>query len=100
MLATRNVAILLLPDVEVLDFTSPFEVFSAASRWTDLPALNVFTVAERPEPVLARNGLSGNANHLLADCPRPDILVVSEYQGTRGEIDNEALIRWIGHAAS
>jgi hypothetical protein len=34
---TRNLAILIFEDVEVLDFCGPFEVFSVANRFTDPP---------------------------------------------------------------
>jgi hypothetical protein len=44
---TRILAILIFDDVEVLDFCGPFEVFSVANRFTDPPALNVLTVAEK-----------------------------------------------------
>jgi hypothetical protein len=47
-------------DVEVLDFCGPFEVFSVANRFTDPPAFNVLTVAEKPGPVLTCGGLSVN----------------------------------------
>ncbi len=99
MPATRNVAVVLFPDVELLDFAGPFEVFSVANRWADLPAFSVYTVAEKPGPVLAKNCLSVNPHHLLADCPAPDLLVVPGGQGTRKEMNNEALVGWIGQAA-
>jgi hypothetical protein len=38
---TRNLAILIFDDVEVLDFCGPFEVFSVANRFTDPPAFSV-----------------------------------------------------------
>jgi transcriptional regulator GlxA family with amidase domain len=81
--------------VEVLDFCGPFEVFTVANRFTDPPAVNVFTVAEKPRPVLTRGGLSVNQHHRLADCPRPDLLLVPGGQGTRREMHNAALIEWI-----
>ena len=46
MTATKKLAILIFPDVELLDFCGPFEVFSVASRQTDPPAFDVFTVTE------------------------------------------------------
>jgi putative intracellular protease/amidase/catechol 2,3-dioxygenase-like lactoylglutathione lyase family enzyme len=95
MPTTRNVAILIFEDVEVLDFCGPFEVFSVANRFTDSPAFHVFTVAEKPGPVLTRGGLSVNPLHRLADCPRPDLLLVPGGQGTRREMHNTALIEWI-----
>jgi transcriptional regulator GlxA family with amidase domain len=100
MPATRNVAVLLFPDVELLDFTGPFEVFSVASRWSDPPALSVWTVAEKREPIVARNGLSVNPHYQLADCPPPDLLVVPGGLGTRREMDNAALVGWIAQAAA
>ena len=95
MPTTRNVAILVFEDVEVLDFCGPFEVFTVANRFTDPPAFHVFTVAEKPGPVLTRGGLSVNPHHRLADCPRPDLLLVPGGQGTRREMHNTALTDWI-----
>jgi putative intracellular protease/amidase/catechol 2,3-dioxygenase-like lactoylglutathione lyase family enzyme len=100
MAATRNVAVLLFPDVELLDFAGPFEVFTTASRWSDPPAFHVYTVAEKLEPVAARNGLSVNPHFLLETCPPPDLLVVPGGLGTRKEMNNEALVDWIGQAAA
>src|SRR5215207_9310152 len=92
---TRTLAILIFDDVEVLDFCGPFEVFSVANRFTDPPAFNVLTVAEKAGPVLTRGGLSINPNHRLLDCPRPDIHLVPGGQGTRKEMHNSPLIDWI-----
>jgi predicted metal-dependent HD superfamily phosphohydrolase/putative intracellular protease/amidase len=100
MSQTRNLAILIFDDVEVLDFCGPFEVFSVANRFTDAPALNVVTVAEKPGPVLTRGGLSVNPHHRLPDCPRPDLLLVPGGQGTRKEMHNPALIDWIKQASN
>ena len=95
----RNVAILIFDDVEVLDFCGPFEVFSVTGRRSDTQPFNVFTVAERRDPVLARNQLSVNAAHALSDCPRPDVLVVPGGFGTRKLMYNEPVIDWIAKAA-
>jgi hypothetical protein len=54
MPTTRNLALLTFGDVEVLDFCGPFEVFTAANRFTDPPAFHVFTLAEKPGPVVTR----------------------------------------------
>src|SRR5262249_30442488 len=63
--------------------------------FTDPPAFNVLTVAEKPRPVLTRGGLSVNPHHRLADCPRPDLLLVPGGQGTRREMHNALLTDWI-----
>ena len=68
---TRILAILIFDDVEVLDFCGPFEVFSVANRFTEPPAFNVLTVAEKAGPVVNRGGLSVNSHHRLARPPEP-----------------------------
>jgi transcriptional regulator GlxA family with amidase domain len=95
MPTTLTLAILIFDDVEVLDFWGPFEVLSVANRFTDPPAFNVLTVAEKAGPVVTRGGLSVNPHHLLADCPKPDLLLVPGGQGTRKEMHNSVLIDWI-----
>ncbi len=101
---TRNVAILMFDDVEVLDFAGPFEVFSVTSELNKGYSLRdsfaarpfaVSTVAEHPGAVNARNGLSINPDCTIADCARPDILIVPGGQGTRKLIDNSVVINWI-----
>src|SRR6516162_6675099 len=99
MPTTRNLAILIFDDVEVLDFCGPFEVFSVANAFTEATAFHVFTVAEKPGPVLTRGGLSVNPHHRLADWPKPDMLLVPGGQGTRREMNNAVLTDWIRQAS-
>jgi putative intracellular protease/amidase/catechol 2,3-dioxygenase-like lactoylglutathione lyase family enzyme len=100
MTPTRQLTLLIFDDVEVLDFCGPFEVFSVANHFTQPPAFRVAIVAEKAGPVLARNGLSVNPHHRLADCPPPDLLLIPGGQGTRREMHNQTLIDWIRHAAA
>jgi transcriptional regulator GlxA family with amidase domain len=95
----RNVAILIFDEVEVLDFCGPFEVFGVTGYKDGTEPFNVYTVAEGPGPVIARNGLSINPAYTIADCPRPDILVVPGGLGTRKEMDNPVLCEWIEDCA-
>src|ERR1700722_14798752 len=85
---SRNLAILIFDDVEVLDFCGPFEVFSVAGPLVEPSAFRVYTVAEPTKPVLARNGLSVNPHYALADAPPPQILLVPGGLGTRREMKN------------
>jgi transcriptional regulator GlxA family with amidase domain len=97
----RNVGILIFPDVEILDFCGPFEVFASAT----LPAeteggpetrlFAVFTVAERSELVACRGGLLVQPNHTLADHPPLDLVVVPGGYGTRREQENPVVLDWI-----
>lgn len=92
---TRAVGILIFPDVEVLDFCGPFEVFSVTGRQIAPGSFEVFTVAERAEPVLARNGLSVNPHYGFADAPRIDLLLVPGGQGTRPLLHDRGVLDWI-----
>jgi transcriptional regulator GlxA family with amidase domain len=92
---SRNVAILIFDEVEVLDFCGPFEVFSVTGRRDNSNPFNVYTVAEKDQPILARNHLSVNPSYTIQACPQPDILVVPGGLGTRKEMHNSILIDWI-----
>lgn len=98
----RQVAILIFNDVEVLDFAGPFEVFGVSRDLHDgtTPLFHVYTIAERAEPVIARNGLSINPNYTLENCPKPDIYLIPGGRGTRTAIHNTTLINWIADYAS
>jgi transcriptional regulator GlxA family with amidase domain len=96
----RNVGILLFPDVEVLDFCGPFEVFSATRldedrRREDISPYAVVLVAQRKQPVVATGGLKVVPDHVLEDCPPLDVLVVPGGWGTRREMNNDRLIDWL-----
>ncbi|MBW3632419.1 MAG: DJ-1/PfpI family protein [Chloroflexi bacterium] len=97
----QTVGILIFPDVEILDFCGPFEVFASAT----LPAetdgdpetrlFEVFTVAERPEIVACRGGLLVQPNHTLDDHPPLDVVVIPGGYGTRREQENPVVLDWI-----
>jgi transcriptional regulator GlxA family with amidase domain len=92
---TRNVALLVFDDVEVLDFAGPFEVFSVTGTPRGEKPFNVYLVAEKPGPVIARNGLSLNPAYTLDDCPPPDIVIVPGGRGVRAALQNPALVDWV-----
>lgn len=81
------------------EIARPFEVFGVTRLHRNISGgeapFHVYTVAEKAEPVLARNGLSVNPSWTLENCPAPDILVVPGGYGTRSQIKNEKLIHWI-----
>lgn len=93
-------AILIFPDIEVLDFCGPFEVFSTVrlnevNRRYDLSPFDVFLVAETAEPVTATGGLKVVPDHTFDTAPQADLLVVPGGWGTRREVDNPRLIDWV-----
>jgi transcriptional regulator GlxA family with amidase domain len=97
---TRSVCIVLFDDVEVLDFCGPFEVFAVTGGREGRKPFEVCTVAENKKPIAARGGLSINPSHSFATCVRPDLLLVPGGMGTRREINNPTMLRWLEERAS
>ena len=97
---TLTVVIYVFPNVEVLDFAGPYEVFTTANRvhgrrHPGEPApFRIFTVARSDQPVAARAGLRILPDHTLLTCPQPDILVVPGGV-VDAEVDDAALVSWI-----
>jgi transcriptional regulator GlxA family with amidase domain len=57
--------------------------------------MDVFTVAESPEPVKCNNPLVVQPMYALETCPQIDILVIPGGQGTRTAINRDDLVTWI-----
>jgi transcriptional regulator GlxA family with amidase domain len=100
----RRVGILVFPEVEVLDFCGPFEVFSVTRldenrRRQDPSPYEVLLIAENSGVVVATGGLKVVLDHCLEGCPPLDVLVVPGGWGTRREMGNDRLIGWISEKA-
>lgn len=96
----RHLALLVFDDVEVLDFAGPFEVFSVTQWQKETKPFRVSLVAEKPGPVLARNGLSLNPHYGLQDHPPADIILIPGGFGTRREMLNPVVLHWVKKQAS
>jgi transcriptional regulator GlxA family with amidase domain len=95
---TKNVAIVVFDDVEVLDFAGPFEVFNVASEVAPRdpdPPFYVYTVGHTGGIVRARGGLKIEPSYSIANCPQPDILIVPGGFGTRRLLKNDVLLAWL-----
>lgn len=105
MSARRNIGIYLFPEVEVLDFAGPFEVFTTAARVcmrlspSAEPPFQVFSVAESSALVRARAGLRITPDHAFGEHPKIDVLVVPG-----GVIDAElakpSVLQWVSDCAA
>lgn len=79
---TLEVNILLFPDVEILDFAGPYEVFSVAARVAKRdkllahPAFRVRTIAAEPALLTVRHGLQVLPDAGFADESPCDLLIV------------------------
>src|SRR5512140_2881342 len=100
----KRVGILIFPNVEVLDFCGPFEVFSVtrldeARRREEPSPFEVVLIAESSGTVVATGGLKVQPDYTIDDAPALDILVVPGGWGTRTEINNQRLLHFIAAQA-
>lgn len=97
---TMTVGIYIYNEVEVLDFSGPFEVFSTASRVKArldaamLHFFDVFTIGEKAAPVMARGGLQVMPGYSIADHPGIDVLIIPGGI-VSSELGKKHLISWI-----
>jgi transcriptional regulator GlxA family with amidase domain len=90
----RNVAILVYPGVELLDFAGPGEVF-ATTHDAGQHAFEVYTVAETKAPVKSLGFVSVTPQYSFDDCPKPDVVVVPG-----GEVPGgEKVLSWVRERA-
>lgn len=96
--STLHVAILVFPDVEVLDFAGPFEVFSVASRIAARPApFTVSLVGETGGSLSARHGMGVVPHYGFHNVPPVDLLIVPGGVMTE-PLANPATLAWVKHA--
>jgi transcriptional regulator GlxA family with amidase domain len=96
----QRVGIVIFPEVEVLDFCGPYEVFTVtrldeARRREEPSPFRVLLLAEGEEAVTTAAGMRVLPDCTLAACPPLDILVVPGGWGARRQMQNEALIEWL-----
>ncbi|MFU9136843.1 DJ-1/PfpI family protein [Erwinia sp. ErVv1] len=93
---TMQVGIFIFDNVEVLDFTGPYEVFTCASRVNqgENPLFNVFTVGETLKPIHARAGLKIDPDFSLENHPEIDCLIIPGGV-VSAELNKKNVIEWI-----
>ncbi len=100
-----KIAIFVFPEVEVLDFAGPYEVFTTASRvfgrqTPGQPApFEVFTVAASPLPIKARAGLPILPEFDFTNAPVIDLLLVPGGV-VNAEQAKPAVLEWIAGTAA
>ena len=87
----RTVAILVWPGAELLDFSGPAEVFNSAGHHQ---LFKVCLVGLDRAPVPTQGGVTVLPEYTLADCPRPDIIVIPGGD-MRPVTGNRAVLDWL-----
>ena len=93
-----NIAFVLFPAFEELDFAGPYEVFGVAANYQEKD-WQVFTVAEE-QMVEGTHGLKVQVDHLFQDAPNAEMILVPGGFGTREGMENAALIDYIRRAGA
>lgn len=91
----RTVAALIFPGFELLDVFGPMQMFGLLEN-----KFQLHLVSEHKGAVISNQGLAAHATATIADNPEHDILFVPGGAGTRKEINNDALLEWIGEASA
>ncbi|WP_327293621.1 DJ-1/PfpI family protein [Streptomyces sp. NBC_01197] len=86
--------LLIFDGAEELDFTGPWEVFTASSMLRG-HADTALLIAEHPDAVRCNKGMRVLPDHTLDDHPPLDVLLVPGGNGTRREVSNPVLTDWI-----
>lgn len=99
-----NVGIYIYNEVEVLDFSGPFEVFTTAARVhararpAEQKLFEVFLIAEHDELVSARANFNTQPHHTIANHPPVEVLIVPGGVHDQ-QLKKENVIRWIASLA-
>lgn len=99
-----TVGILIFDQVELLDVAGPFEVFSVtrlnqkekveATKPLSSP-FKVLLIAEKLDQISTIGGLRLSPDVSFETCPKLDLLIVPGGWGTRKEVKNDKLVKWI-----
>ena len=97
-----TVGILVFDQVEVLDVAGPFEVFTVTRlnkelRQEESSPFRVLLVSENMDQVSAVGGLRFSPDVTHDNCPELDLLIVPGGWGTRTQVKNANLLKWIAN---
>lgn len=90
-----NVGIYIFNNIELLDFTGPYEVFSVSSSLNQNNLFHVFTVTEDGNTIKSVNGLKVLPDYSFMDHPPIDVLIIPGGNGSKTEMQKETVLQWI-----
>jgi putative intracellular protease/amidase len=97
MATAKTLGFVLFDQFELLDVFGPAEAFGIR----DLDgAFRLVMVAEKSGPVASAQGPRTVADYGFDDCPHLDMFLVPGGMGTRREVENPVLLRWLWERAA
>src|SRR5512144_1875009 len=91
---TKNVGILLFPDVEELDAVGPWEVLSYWTHTFPQDGFAVVCLSQWGEPIRCAHGLTVHPQFSYADAPPLHVLLYRGGIGTLSQLTDEAQLAW------
>lgn len=88
----KNLGIFAFDDMEVLDFTGPFEVFSVANQLSGYKLLKIRVASADKKTIIAKNGLIIKTDFRLSDLENLDFLVIPGGDGTKKVIQQSIIL--------
>ena len=102
-----KIGIFIFKDVEILDFTGPYEVFGSARKTSKiLSNKNINEIYKKPSPfkvftvsskkkVVTSGGMRVICDFTFLDAPNFDILLIPGGKGTRKLLTNKSTLSWL-----
>ncbi len=90
---TKTIGILIFDGAEEMDFTGPWEVFSATCE--NMPDTRVLTVAPSRAMITCDKGMRVIPDAGYDDIDHLDVLIIPGGGGAWSELDNPATLRWL-----
>jgi putative intracellular protease/amidase/YHS domain-containing protein len=78
----------------VIDFCGPWEVFQDATAMDAKGGFQLYTVAEKSDPIETSGGMRIMPNYTFENAPPPKVIVIPAQNG-----DSDPMIRWIRESA-
>ena len=94
MPSSLAIGFLVFPDIQQLDLTGPYEMFSVL----DVPK-EVFLVGKTRDVVTSTTGITFSPTRTLADCPRLDVLCVPGGIGVDALLDDQDVLAFLRRQA-
>ena len=91
----KNIAIFVYDDIEILDFTGPYEIFSIADELRSGNLFNLFLVSENKSRLIARNHFKFEADYQFYNHPKIDYFLIPGGPGARVQENNDNVLNWI-----
>jgi transcriptional regulator GlxA family with amidase domain len=98
--ASLRIAVVVFPEAEELDWTGPWEVLSYWAQAHPGDGVEVFTLSQHGGEVRCARGLRVLTDHSWESAPPIDVLVYPGGRGTREQLGDQAIGRWLRDLAA